>query len=569
MNKSEKMKAKGAFSLKKLFLSVLELFKDKKSASRILLFFASLAFAVVSLSQVIYYITGPAEGYFHSDCADTLYWAEAAFDAGAVFNPNFDYAGLLPFSAQIWLVPLISLFGVTMKTHVIGMVIFALLFFAALIFFCRSMEWSYSFSFFVSGSAMLMLSGSEKLREIMWEHVIYYSLGLLILLTGMGLMLRMCKNFEQGKTKRAWIYAAIFFIFMTLGATNGLQCLAIYTLPMFAAIAAEMTFNSKEKIFSKHNKYYIFAAILLASSAVFGLLLLSAWKGDIVAAYANGFSLLDGVSSWMDNLRKFPSEYFLLFGVNIIDGAVIGEIDTIFKLVRFATALVLIILPLILLLNYKKIEEKGIKLVLWVHIAVSAVIMFGFVCGRLSAGNWRLIPMLGTAIIASFSAIRFMLASKDFSLSFRRVGAICLVFPLLCSLVNYKEIGDMPSDYGRDNETHVLAQFLVDNGLEYGYAEFWTASATTIVSDSKVKVRSVNIARNEGVTAYLYQSNIYWFYDQEGIDEYFIVLSDEEYSRVSNTAQWATLSEHLTKKLICGNFRIFVFDINPMTTPTK
>lgn len=555
-------KAKGS---KNIFSDIIEIFKNKKAASRILLFFASLAFAVMSLSQIIYYITGPAEGYFHSDCTDSLYWAEAAVDAGAVFNPDFEYAGLLPFGAQVWLVPLIYIFGVTMTTHVIGMVIFALLFFASIIFFCRSMGWSYSFSLFTAGSMMMMLSGSEKMREIMWEHVIYYSLGIMILLVGMALMLRMCRHFERGDDKRGWIYSAVFLVFMTLGATNGLQCLAIYTLPMFVAVAAEIVFNSKEKILSRHNRYNLLSAFILAVSAAAGLLLLMVLKGDIVAGYANGFSMLESVNSWVNNFHKFPREYFILCGVDIADSAVIGDIQTIFKLIRLVSAVLVLVLPLVLLFNYKKIEERSTKLVLWVHLTVSAVIMFGFVCGRLSAGNWRLIPMVGTGIISSLAAIRFMFRAEECALSFRRVAAICLVIPVLCALVNCKEISDMPSDYGRDSENHMLAEFLLDNGLEYGYAEFWTAQATTVIADSKVKVRSIEISRKNGISAYTYQSNIYWFSDQDGVYEYFIALTGDEYSKASASGQWAELSPHISRELSCGGFRILVFGVNPMS----
>ena len=89
-------------------------------------------YAIISLACVLYYTIWPAEGYFHSDCTDTIYWAQASIDGGTVFNPDFVYAALLPFSASIWLVPLIKIFGVTMTTHVIGMVIFALLFFLSI-----------------------------------------------------------------------------------------------------------------------------------------------------------------------------------------------------------------------------------------------------------------------------------------------------------------------------------------------------------------------------------------------------------------------------------------------------
>ena len=446
------------------------------------------------------------------------------------------------------------------------MVIFALLFFASIIFFCRSMEWSWSFSLFTSGAMILMLSSSDKMREIMWGHVIYYSLGLLILFTGMGLMLRMCRSFRDGKKKSAWIYAAVFFLFMMFGATNGAQCIAIYTLPMLGAIVAEAIFNSKEKLISKHNQHYWFAAVLLCLSTAIGLYILGKWKGDIIAGYADAYSMLDRVDGWVYNLFKFPESYLSLYGVKIEDGTALNGEGTIGMLIKLAASVIMLVLPIVLLVNYKKIEDRPTKLALWVHLAVSAVIMVGFICGRLSAGNWRLMPLVGTSILASIAAIRFMFVSKECTLSFRRVGALMLLFPLLCSAVNYKEIQAMPKDYGKDNSYHQLAEFLEKEGLEYGFAEFWTAQATTVISDSNVKVRPITISRKDGIDAYLYQANANWFKDQEGVEKYFIALSSAEYNSVAQTEEWvALISQSYVAKLDCAGYLVFVFNSNPIT----
>lgn len=523
----------------------------------------SLTFALLSVYQIIYYILGPAEGYFHADCTDSIYWAQASVDGGAVFNPDFFYAALLPFGASLWLIPLIHIFGVTMTAHNIGMVIFALLFFASIIFFCRSMGWKWEYSLISAGAIMLMLSSSDKMREIMWGHVIYYSLGLLILFTGAALFFRMSKNFRAGKTRRAWIYAAVFFLFMLLAATNGFQCIAIYTLPMLAAMVAEMIFNSKEKLISRHNAHSLLGVALLAFATLFGLALLSVLKGDIVAGYAEAYSMLDDVSSWVDNLLKFPESYFSLFGISIADGAAVGTEETIFNLIKLASSLIVLFLPLVLFFCYKKIEDKETKMVAWIHFVVSAVILFGFICGRLSAGNWRLLPMIGTGILASLAAIRFMFRTRENAFSWRRVGALLAVFPILCSLVNYKAIGDMPKDYGRDNALHQLAEFLEEKELNYGYAEFWTAQATTLISDSNVKVRGVTISRQDGVDPYLYQSNRNWYDDQEGVEKYFLVLSAHEYNNLYYTEEWKIITaNHLVEQYDCAGYLVYVFDCN-------
>ncbi len=529
----------------------------------------SLVFAAFSLAAVLYYTIWPAEGYLHSDCTDTIYWAEASVDAGAVFNPDFNYAALLPFSAGIWLVPLISIFGVTMGVHVAGMVIFVLLFFASLLFVCRSMGWSWSFTFVCTGSMMLLLSSSDKMREIMWGHVIYYSLGLLILFVGIGLLLRMCKNFENQKVKKAAVYAVLLFVFMMLGATNGMQCIAIYTLPIIGAIAADIFFNSKEKIVSKYNRYFLLGFVVIAASTLVGLALLSALKGDIVAGYAEAYSLLDDISKWITHLLDFNESYLSLFGIVIQDGASLSSMDTITNIIKIVVAFGILVLPFVLVFSYKKIEDRPVRILLWAHIVVSAVIMVGFICGRLSAGNWRLIPMVGTSIMASFATVRFMFTQKENPFVWRRFASVVLCLPIICSLLNAKTISDMPKDYGRDNELHTVADFLLENELEYGYATFWNSQAITLIADSQTKVRSVNVHYADGVTPYHYQSNNKWFEDQEGVEKYFVLLTAHEVSIISNNAEWQeNLEKNHIETLVCGDFRIFVFDrniLNPIT----
>ena len=71
----------------------------------------------------------------------------------------------------------------------------------------------------------------------------------------------------------------------------------------------------------------------------------------------------------------------------------------------------------------------------------------------------------------------------------------------------------MPADYGRDNDLHRVAEKLEELDLKYGYAEFWKSQAITVLSDSKVKVRNIQIV-NGTIKKYEYQSEYTWFDDQ-------------------------------------------------------
>lgn len=97
---------------------------------------------LLAAAAVGYYILFPGWGYFHSDCTDTILWAQASYDAGALFNPDFEYACLLPFGGQLLMLPFIGLFGVSTTTHAIGMLLFLLLFTASLLLLGRALKWT-------------------------------------------------------------------------------------------------------------------------------------------------------------------------------------------------------------------------------------------------------------------------------------------------------------------------------------------------------------------------------------------------------------------------------------------
>ena len=70
---------------------------------KIAFFFLALIPAIAAIYLAFYYIYGPGEGYFHSDCTDTIYWANAALEGNGIFDDQYNYAALLPFST-VWII---------------------------------------------------------------------------------------------------------------------------------------------------------------------------------------------------------------------------------------------------------------------------------------------------------------------------------------------------------------------------------------------------------------------------------------------------------------------------------
>ena len=138
-----------------------------------------------TLGVVFYYIIFPSVGYLHSDCTDTILWARASYETGEWISPSFDYAAILPFGGNILMLVFMPFFGYSMATHTLGMILFALLLYFASVFFCRSLKMSNIQSSLFAFVLFFVLSTSEKLCEIMWGHIIYYSLGILFFLFGL------------------------------------------------------------------------------------------------------------------------------------------------------------------------------------------------------------------------------------------------------------------------------------------------------------------------------------------------------------------------------------------------
>lgn len=566
--------------------------KNRKNDSiyKILAFFKkhwistlSVVLAILSFGICLYYIVCLSKGDFHSDCTDSLYWANATVESGKIFDENFRYAAMLPFSASLWFIPIIKLFGVTMRAQIIGMSVFLVLFTAAIWFMCRSMNWSVRATCSMISALLLILSGSDKLREIMWGHVIYYSLALLIICVGTGLVFRFEKHFaglvSPVKNKKSIVGAVIFGSLTALlfagNATNGFQMIAIATVPVLAGIFAERFFDGRQKLLSSSNIPAAVMIIAVMVSTLCGLVILKLLKGEKSAGYTSVYSMFSGVSDWYGNFTKLFSQFPELIGISIKKSDRMISKESIVYLTRLTGMLVITVIPLVGLFRYKKLRDKSTRFILWVHLSLTAVILFGYICGRISNANWRLTPIIGSSVMATVAIFREWLggifpkksadeAESDEKCSEKRVcfrlGVILSAVIVMFGAVNFNEIRKMPRDY--EHPLEAVANDLEAHGLEYGYATFWRSQALTMLSDSKVRVRET-LVKSDGVITDYYQSSRLWYEDQPGIDKYFIMLSDDELNTVGDSEYWQEITEkYLIENFETRGYNVFVFNRN-------
>lgn len=490
------------------------------------------------LILVLYYVLGPAAGHMTSDSTDSLRWAQASYLSGRLVSGNFGYAALLPFGGNQIFLPFIAIFGYSLTAQIAGLVVFVLLFAIALYYFARGLDLSPALSGGLVSVSMLLLSLSGKLREIMWEHIFYYNLGILFFCIGFGLVLRILKNSglqEPKARRRNRIRLVVLGIFSLLAAMDGLQTLVMYTLPLVAALAVDRLADTGTPLLGKSNlRIYGIIGLILGASAL-GFVMIPLISHGVKAGYADAYSSFSAMSKWVDNFRNILPNWLSLCGVSVKDGQHFIGLKSIEQAIKIMGSLFLFIFPLIQLFRLPRLKNRGVRMLAVGHGAVTAFILFAVVFGRLGAANWRLTPILGTAVLLSYSVIVQWIKNKQASL---RGAAVALALLLILALLPALEIAAMPSNQGRDNAWFTAAAFLKEKELRYGYATFWWGELITMLSGNQAVVSNMEI--KDGAPARRTYQDFLDCYKDRNTDRYFLLIDERE---KKNLADWLKEAE--------------------------
>ncbi len=491
--------------------------------------------AMPGLFLILYYIIGPAEGYMTSDCTDSMRWAQASFESGRLVSDRFYYAALLPFGGNLFFWPFIALFGYTMKAQICGLVLHAVLFAAALYYLARGIKLGRTASAGMVSVVMLILSSSPKLREILWEHIFYYNLGILFFCFGFGLALRLIR--DDGPVtdlKKAswkdWLRLAVLLLFCLIAATDGLQTLVCFTMPLLGGLLIDYFLNEKNTLARSGKTAVGVLMVLIGLFSGVGFLLIETVSGGVSAGYANAYSTYSNMGDWTNNFLGTFYNWFTLFGISVKQGQYFVSVDSVIALIKIFGALMLLFLPFVLCAKMNRFKNPLIRVVLMGHLCVSAFIIFATTFGSLGHANWRLTPMMGTSAICCYLAAAEWIRENGKL----RLSALLLAAMIVLAGITGLDIARMPADYGRNNSWHMAARVLKEKNLTYGYANFWWAELVTLISGNEVQV--INI---EGDKAEPSQNNYqipFGCYEDRELPEdcpgYFLMLTERERTKM-------------------------------------
>lgn len=534
----------------------------------------SFIFLVLTAAATLYYIIVLSKSEFHSDCTDTLMWANASYESGSIYDHDFKYACFLPFGTNLIMYPFIGIFGLSLTTHLIGMTGFFLIITTAIILIQKVTGADFKGICFGTSVFLGLTLSSKKLREIFWGHTIYYSLGILFLLTGFFLFFRIRhlvskRNDMIVKGERTslisfklTIYVCVFCLFILLTGTDGISALSIFIMPFIAAITAEYFIDSSNRIISMKTAHTAVQVLVIAIMTVLGILLNDMWKDGLYAGYQAANSEYSAMASWPDHVRNLPMAWLGLLGVKNMAGKMLMEGEGLSNLFFIINALIIAVIPVIATCFYPRYnkDEKSLRYWIWVHWSVTGIVLLGYICGILSAAEWRLTPIFGTAVILSILFLRWAVIQKT---AISRMTLLLFVPIVTICVINIGSMFSTPKDRYKENDLFGIVEALEGYGLDTGYSTFWRCNSITVLSGNKIKVREVTVDE-KGVNQRHYQSSKKWYEDMKDEDEFFLLLSNYEYSVLNNNSP-KLKDEAIQKyeaKVNSSVYHILVFDHN-------
>ncbi len=538
---------------------------DKRRIGNAAVCAASLLAAAATL---LYYVFGPSLAYFHADCTDSLLWAQVTVETGELLSPDFRYAALLPFGSPLWMVPVLKIFGYTMTAQQVSMAVFVLLFLAAAFWCFRTLRFSAAMAGSATFVTAMLLSSSVKLREIMWEHTIYYSLSILFILLLVPLTVRVtdCLNSPKNNRRelfRVAVFSALLWLLCLGCGMDGVQVTVITVVPVAGAWLLQVLLDGDRSLTDPRQRRTYVTVGVMALGVVCGLVAL--WiatnGGEVKAGYENAFSRYDNFDHWGDNADRFIPWFLSLCGVTAVSETPFVSLESVLTVIKLAAAWGILLLPVVLLFRYRTLKHRTTKVMVLTHLVLSAILLFLFICGFLSNAQWRLTPMVGTGIVTAILAIRELFDGTTVQ---KRIAVVLAALFVTASIVNAVTVLKMPITAG-DNQAKInVAKTLQASDCEYGYATFWNAQSLTLLSDSKVKAVPIEVDAN-GWSIYHYQIRDAWLEPYATADRVFAVLTPSEYIALQNTADYQRLVVEgaVAEDYPQDGFRVIIFNRDP------
>jgi len=525
----------------------------------------ALLFLVCNLLLLCWYLFVGYKAGFHSDSAVKVLLAREIVETGQYFPHDWNYVNgdLFVLFGHTFIIPLLAFIPAGYLSHAISGLISAVLILSGVWFLTGLTQVSLSRRVVIVAIVASGISGcmAENLYgQVSYGVFVYFSCYILFF----------SYRFLHASQKQKKYYGlALFCVLCVAFWSNPQRAIVSFGIPLIAAIAWYML-GLTHTVFSEQKKTAWYLIVIVFAGFMLGTALhsvtLAGFNYDFASLHARWLSY----DFMLRNAIITPESFLALFGgLPTADGEVVSKIG-IYEATRLVAGLAL--LGLIPYSIHTSLRKKGNGIAFLASFALTALVGVLFVQLTTTVPDMNdpilvsrfFVPSLVLSLILSLSHKLDWSKAPIVSLSTAAV-AVCFVtsaYPAFVTMGISSKF-DRSITVQHHNALDGLKDFLLENGLHYGYAKFWNAGVLSVLSDEKLLVRQIVIDQGLPKPDRWLSSNR-WYRPSAWQGETFLLLSSQEEEQ-EETVDWDLLEHYHCKpirKLSYEGFKVFVFPHN-------
>lgn len=420
-----------------------------------------------------------------SDFASDLVLAEKLNEEHTLLSQNFYYSTeLRVLHTQLIQAPLFSIFNDWALIRAIS--IFILLLIVAL-----------SYAFFAKN--VMGEKGLTVMPFLVWpfsqsyfNFVIFgscYVPCLAISFVGLGLYYKLscCE-----KNRKFYILTGIYVLLGFVAGLGGFRQLLELYIPLFLAV-----------IYLEFSEHLLTRKIVNRNTILATLGMVSALFGLVMNNGLHKVYKFYDMSEMMTTPVSAGRIFEILNGILCQFGYSVGnQLFSLTGILSMGTVLTIIIVVYLIYVVLKS-ERREEKVYGYYILFVMLLHLVAFLLTDMRYADRYWLPL----IVMTFPLIGFGLSvNRSAKYKFTKVGTYVAA---ICIFVNGINVLKMQTDMPESAMRNEVADFLVDNGYSYGYAEYWSANLFTELTDGAVRICSIVDWNTLGVN--------YWLMREEDI----------------------------------------------------
>ncbi len=416
---------------------------------------------------------------FHSDDATAVLLAREQLETGTLIPAEWYYGSeYWILSLNLLVIPFLKLTGQMLLSRELAVVLQLLL--AEGIFYCfikkvAEGKWA------ILGTVLMI----APLSSLQMEHFYFQATYMTMIALGVLVLSLTFEFFKKGWGKRKiFLGGGMSVLILALGC-GGVRTLGTVLLPMCGGIAwaviSDEAFDVKRIV--KEKEFLI--KIFVLGAACIGSYLACLALNTLGQTQKEQEMLLCDSSKFIENLSLFVTSFFQTYGC--FEAKTLMSSSGINSFLKLLVAVFCgIIVPVTLAVRFKRLKD-GQRVFLGYSLLSSLVIFYMMVFCDL-VNSYYYLPVYANNVVLTCIFI------EHFGEKIYRPLIVSgfMVVALLSSLFYAKHNYSLTNKWaGFDTVDRGLLNFLREEGLEYGYAEYFNSLSYTILSNGEVEILSV------------------------------------------------------------------------------